>query len=416
MVLGKYVNNISGLQFFNLLRYGTLLLIGIIFTKTDLSLSDIGYYHVLLLIAAAVSSFWLSGIIQSLLPLYKNNKTFSSKEEDNKKSAELFNAFLLLCLFSVAAAFFVFIFQNFLSRALNNSETIPFLNLLLLFILFNGPASLVEYIYLLKRQPEKIIKYGLISFILQFVVVAGPAILGYNIEICICGLVLINVIRFAWLIKLLFRNAEFKISFKFIKEHLTLGTPLILSIFLSGSATYIDGFIILNKFDSEKFAVFSYGARELPLVVLLANAFSVSMISEFKGDNLNDLLKKIKNKSIKIARYLFPVSIVLLATSKWFFPRIFNPEFAESAVIFNIYLLLIVSRLVFPQTILIGLKKTKIILLASAFEILLNVFFSLLLINYFGIAGVAIATVIAYYFEKIFLILYNHYYLKISPV
>lgn len=416
MISGINVNNISGLRFFNLLRFGTIFLIGIAFTKSGLSRNDIGYYEMLLLVASAISTFWLSGLIQSLIPLYKNSKTFNSVEESNNKSPEIFNAGIILFIFSIGAGLFVFLFKNFLSDLLNDSEPLKYLNILILYIVLGGPAGFVEYIYLLKKKPKKIIKYGVISFFFQFILVAGPAIAGLKFEYSLWGLVFSSIFRFGWFIVLLIKYARFKFSIVFIKEHIYLGTPLLLSILMSGSAQYIDGIIISNKFDRDIFAVFKYGAREMPLVMLLANAFSASMISEFReGKNLDKTLEKIKNESIRMIRYLFPLSIVLMLSSHWLYPRVFTPEFADSAIIFNIYLLVIVSRLVFPQTILIGLKKTRIILLASFYEIILNISLSLIFINFFGIAGVAIATIIAYYFEKSFLILFNKNKLKISP-
>lgn len=416
MILGKYINNISGLRVFNLLRYGVLLLIGITFTKSGLSPTDIGYYEKLIFIAGAISFFWLTGIMQSLLPLYKNNKTFSEKPDEIKKSPEFFNAFILISLFSVIAGLFIICFSGFLSNLLNDSEKIPYLSIIVIYVILVGPASFVEYIYLLKKKSDWIVTYGFISFFFHFIMVAGPAIAGYSIKYSLWGLILINFIRLVWLIILLIKYAEFRISFSFMKEHISLATPLIVSIFLSGSATYIDGFIIANKFDTATFTLFRYGAREMPLVMLLANAFSTSMIPELRDKRkLNESLKKIKKESSRMVRYLFPVSIILLITSKYFYPVVFKPEYSASAVIFNIYLLVIVSRLVFPQTILIGLKKTKMILFGSSIEIILNVCLSLLLINIFGIAGVAIATVIAFYFEKIILIIYNYSHLKISP-
>ena len=92
---------------------------------------------------------------------------------------------------------------------------------------------------------------------------------------------------------------------------------------------------------------------------------------------------------------------------------VFNSEFEQSATIFNIYLLLIISRLLLPQTILNGLKITNPILHASFFELILNVTLSLFLVNYLGIEGIAYATVIAYLFEKIFLTLIVKKRLKI---
>lgn len=101
--------------------------------------------------------------------------------------------------------------------------------------------------------------------------------------------------------------------------------------------------------------------------------------------------------------------------SHWLYPKIFNPDFSESAVIFNIYLLLIISRLVFPHTLLIGMKKTKIVMYASVAELILNVFLSIIFIRIWGIVGVAFATVIAFAFQKTIWLTYNKTALGISP-
>jgi O-antigen/teichoic acid export membrane protein len=173
---------------------------------------------------------------------------------------------------------------------------------------------------------------------------------------------------------------------------------------LSGSGQFIDGFIISSYFDDATFAVFRFGARELPLVVLLANSFSSSMLPGFANQSgLKANLETIRNNSQKLGRWLFPLSGLLMLASHWAFPVIFNKNFGASAGIFNIYLLLIISRLLFPQTILIGLQRNKPILWASFLEIVLNVSLSLLFLQFWGLQGVAYGTVCAYIFEKLIL-------------
>ena len=202
------------------------------------------------------------------------------------------------------------------------------------------------------------------------------------------------------------KNESLLVSFSFIKEHLKLSSPLILSALLSGSAQYVDGFIVTSRFDEATFAVFRYGARELPLVILLANAFSNAMLPEFSvSQNLNNSLQKIKANSGRMANFLFPLSAALLFLSHLLFPIIFNAQFIESASVFNVYLLLITSRLLFPQTVLIGLRKVSFIAKASLLELVINVALSLWFVQFWGIVGIAYATVLAYLAEKIFLVI-----------
>lgn len=393
-----HTGNISSLQFFQLLRFSSFLLIGIIFTKTGLGKAEIGQYEMVLFVAGAVSFFWLNGLIQGLLPLFRKT---------DGKSAQLFNVFVLLSAFTILAGGFLVLFGKSFSQTLLRNSEIPFLNYLLAYLFFSVPASLIEYIYLLKDKPGSIFWYGIISFSLMLALVSVPAIFGFPVSYSLGGLVVSSAIRYIWLLVLLLKYSDWKLSFSFLAEHLKLSAPLVISAFLSGSAQYIDGFIVSSHFDEQAFAVFRYGAREFPLVVLLANAFSLAMIPRFlEKERLDATLQEIKSYSNKLMHGLFPLSIVMLALSHAMFPVIFNAGFRESATIFNIYLLLITSRLIFPQTILIGLKRTNIIALASLLEIIINVSLSLWFVVLWGMPGIAYATIVAYLFEKLFLVFY----------
>lgn len=389
------IGNISSLQLFQLLRFSTFLLIGIVFTKTNLGKIEIGQYETVLFVAGAISFFWLNGLIQGLLSLFK-------KEE--KHSSQFFNVFILLSIFSLIAILFLILFEKSIAGAMLQKTEIPFLKYLSVYLLFSVPASLVEYIYLLKEKAKSIVNYGIISYSAMLLMVTLPVLFNQSIEYSIIGLVLSAIIRYVWLLVLLVKHSIWQISLDFIVEHVKLSIPLVLSAVLSGSAQYIDGFIVTSHFDEATFAVFRYGAREFPLVLLLANAFSTAMIPRFSNqENLSEVLHEIKAYSIKLMHFLFPLSIVLIGITHWLFPIVFNTGFSESATIFNIYLLLIISRLFFPQTILIGLKNTSLIAWASFLEITINVSLSLWFVVLWGLPGIAYATIVAYIFEKLFL-------------
>jgi O-antigen/teichoic acid export membrane protein len=93
----------------------------------------------------------------------------------------------------------------------------------------------------------------------------------------------------------------------------------------------------------------------------------------------------------------------------------FNPEFQRSADIFLVYSLLVIPRLVFPQTIIVGRKKTYISLIAAVLELNINILLSLLLIEKYNLVGVALATFIAYLVSKAFLVWYCWSKMRIKP-
>ena len=376
------------------------MLIGIVFAKSGLSISDIGQYETFLLIAGAVSFFWLNGLIQGFLPLI-------DQEAIARKSSKLFNVFYLVTALSVLSGVFLIVFEHSISGFLLKKASVPYLGYLLIYLIISTPASLVEYIYLVKDQGKQLIRYGGISFCLMFLLVIIPPVLGFGIDYSLAGLIASAVFRFGWLLVLLFKNAAPDFNCSFIRTHLRSSLPLILSLLLSGSAQYIDSFIVTSYFDDATFAIFRYGAREFPLVVLMANAFSISMLPAFADPSkLKSNLESIKLNAQKLGNWMFSLSALLMLLSHWAFPVVFNVGFAQSATIFNIYLLLIVSRLLFPQTILIGLQKNKLIMWASFLEIIVNVTSSLCFVQIWGMTGVAYGTVVAYVFEKIFLMVF----------
>lgn len=392
----KHLNTISAFQFYQLVRYSTLILIGVVFTKTALTQSSIGEYETFIFIAGSVSFFWLNGLLKALLPL-----------SAQKSKSNIFSAFVVIQAFSLLAALLLFLAQPLFSVFLLNGKEIPEIGLLLLFLVFGIPANLVEYFYLIKKRNISIVVYALVSFFVQLLLVVLPVVFGYGILMALKGLVAVSIIRYIWLWIVLGSNSEMHFSRTFVKEHLKLGGPLIAATFLSGSAQFVDGFIVTSRFNEETFAVFRYGARELPLAMLLANALGNAMLLDFAlKENLKLNLVKLKSSITKLMHILFPVTAILLLISHWAFPVIFNAQFEKSATIFNIYLLLVISRLLMPQTILNGLKIPKPIMYAAFFELVLNVTLSLILVQFFGIAGIAYATFVAYLFEKIYLILF----------
>ncbi len=388
-------SSISAFQFYLFIRYSTAILTGVVFTKTALTQTDIGEYETFVFIAGAVSFFWLNGLQKALLPLSANHK-------GNK--SHIFSSFILLQVFSVIAVVFLLLIQPLFSSYLLNGKNIPQIWLLAAFIVFGVPANLIEYFYLIKKKNKAIIVYSIVSFSVQLALVSLPAILGFGISMALKGLVLSSVLRYIWLLILLVYYRETGYSNSFVREHLKLGGPLIFATFLSGSAQFVDGFIVTHYFDEGTFAVFRYGARELPLAMLLANALSTAMLSEFANDKLlRQNLQNLKKNVTRLTHLLFPLTGLLLCITHALFPVIFNPKFAESATIFNIYLLIIISRLLLPQTLLNGLQLTKPIMNAAFLELTLNVSLSLILVRFFGINGIAFATFVAYLFEKIYL-------------
>ena len=79
--------------------------------------------------------------------------------------------------------------------------------------------------------------------------------------------------------------------------------------------------------------------------------------------------------------------------------------------------------MIYPQTIMLGQKRTKELLYIAILELMINIFVSLALAFKFGLLGIAAGTVIAFSSEKIMQIIYLklkrgisiHHYVDVKP-
>ena len=393
------INNVRALQIFQILRQGAAILISIFLAKSMLSTEEIGIFEMLTFIGTTVSFFWVAGLNQGILPFFPKLNLAEQKKF-------IFNVFLLFCGISFFVFILLFFFEKDITQLLVSQTSLPYYKLFISYLLFLMPSFLIEYIYLIQNLPKRILGFGVVAFVLQIIVVIVPIYLGWGLKWSIYGLLALGVFRFIWLGVVIGQFGKINLDFSMMQKYYNIAFPLVLYALLSAFPTIFDNWVVGWFYqDPKQFAIFRYGARELPLAIALANALSVAMIPEVTK-NLSTSLALLKQRALNLYHILFPVSIVLMLTSRWWFPIVFNSSFIESADVFNVFLLIVISRLIFPQTILIALGKTKTVLYISILETLLNIILSIWLVQIFGLVGIAFGTVLAFLFEKIAIAVY----------
>ncbi len=380
------------LQFFQIARYAGLFLSGVFLAKFGVSINIIGQYEFILFLSGIISFFWIGGVFQTVL------STYHSCDNKIELLSKTISAQLALGLISSLLAFLYLVFidkkNNF------NYQTIIAITV---YLLLNTLTFFNENYYLIKEKYNKLTLYAIGNFSLQILAILIVIIVDPSIKNFIYALLCISI----WKTIILMYNLWVeKIKVSLIPDigFLKLCSPLIAGILISGSSDYIDSFLVLHNFGSESFAIFKYGAKEFPLSLLLANSLSMAMIpSIVKKENINDGINELKSQGERLMNILFPITWVFLISSKYLYPIIFSSQFSDSAAIFNVYLLLVISRTIFPQTVVMASQRRDIILNTAYWEITINVFSSLILMWKFGIIGIAYGTVVAFLSEKLIL-------------
>ena len=209
--------------------------------------------------------------------------------------------------------------------------------------------------------------------------------------------------------------SHLKLDIQLLRAFALLAFPLLLHNLIGSSVEYIDGFIVTSHFEEEgAFTLFRYGSKELPLVTLLVSALVAALLPEV-SENVAKSLGNIKQKTLRLAHILFPASILLMLLSEWLFTNVFNPEFREAAAVFNVYLLILSSRILLPQVIVIAKQQNYFLVIAGIIELIINVILSLIFVRIWGLPGIAFASVLAYLLNKVLMIIFLKSRFQINP-
>lgn len=382
----------QAIQIFQIARFGALLVVSIILSKSQLSTAYIGIYETMLLITGTLSFFWINGTTHTFLSRFKKSST------PEQEIQSLFGAVTLLSLI-IGLLLFVTrrIWADIYAIDLQLSVSLLFI----VYFVCNNFSFLADYILLARENGKGLMLLSLFQFIFQVAAIAVPAFLYHDLTSVLLGAIVFVATKALISLYIIAGDTGLRFSMRQVRQFLTHAYPLMISFFLGGISIYVDGLIINRYFDKQTFAVYQYGAREFPISLLLANAFSAAMVVHISA-HLTDY-QTVKDGTQKLIRRMFPLVLILMGISYWAYPLVYNPQFQESYLFFNIYLLLIASRLVFPHSILLGMGHSKLIMQASIVEFFMNIIVSMFLLQWIGISGVAYGTVVAHITNKIIL-------------
>lgn len=397
-IRNKFDDAVFTFQYYQVIRYVVSILISVIMVRSDLQKTDLGYYEVWIFIVTTLTFFWSAGIKNALLSYYPNL-------EQKTGNVLIGNIFCVLLGISFFFGLLLFALPQCIIPLFIKENILPHTHWVAIYLVLSVPLVLIENILYLNRLTRHLINYthwsqGSLIFIFLIVAFFDPTLINY-----IYALVLTAFSRFLYLLFWLIKNSSFTFQTKQLKVFLIFTIPLIFNMLLGSVMDFIDGWFVTRYFDMSYFPVFRYGARELPFSTILFSSLSAAMIPVLLKDGMNS--QDIRIRVNRLMHILFPASIVSMLISPLIFPSIYSPVFKESAFIFNIYLLIISSRVLMPQSYNFALHQHKIIIWSGIFEIVVNVMLSYWWMKHWGVFGLAFATVVAYFIQKVILIVYN---------
>ena len=271
-------------------------------------------------------------------------------------------------------------FSSFLS--------LPYVSVALPVLLFLSlPVDTYDLMYIERKRPHRLVRYTFIVILVQLSGLVSLLVAGCHMGHVLLFFVSVFVLRYIHLLWSI--RGRIKIQGHLTWSFFVFAIPLVLHSLLAGLTDYVDGWLIKNYFDDAAFAIYRYGAREIPLNAILIGAVISGLIMQ-----KSDTAESIKLEMKKVLKTLVPILAVLMLLSPLLFQWIYSEDYLRSALYFNIYAFLILSHAIFVQVYFYKNEDRWLLTWISLAEVVANVLLSLFLLHRIGILGIPIATVV----------------------
>lgn len=378
-------------QIFNALKAGSVFVLAILFARAGASLEFLSHYESLMLWAGLLSFFYVSGFSQAWISW---NERLSPEEQKHAPNV-LFWSLQLPALVTGGA---------FMGSALMNHDYIP--ALFGIYLCFHIPTLSLESFFLREKNSRKILKLGIWTYFTYMLGIGLVFFFTKDLKWVIMAMFFWAFLR--WILTLTHIQTGFFLQQNLLKKFLMYSYPVVFSFLLGGSLVYINALMVERLLDPREFVLFRYGAREFPLFMIMANSFSTvysgELASRWNKDFRSELYQFLKTKTSRLMHQLFLMSLLLMLSAPFLFQLAYGSELSDSWKVFSVMILLTLSRVLFPQTLLLASGHTRILMQAGIFELVTGLLLSIGCIHLAGIHGAAAALVLAFLAEKVFLI------------
>ena len=362
--------------------------------NVGLTLAEVGNFEALRYLGFALTAFWLNAL----------GTAFLRVRQDTNHAERWFVYYLLIVLLGSLLVFGLFASgTHLLGAMLIDTPDVQFGLAFGTYLMGTLAGSAVEQEAIADRASGRLLAYSLSSNGLQLVVFLGALLLGFPMVLAMWTLAASAVYRVAWAALRYLRKQDVRLPLA-VERQQFWSTASSLSLYgLAAAAVVIVDHALVGysaQDPKQSMSIWRYGAQELPLLVGVVSGLNATALAERQdGDAL--MLDNLKRRTVRLSSLILPAAILLMATSRWWFPFLFTEAFAPSHVLFNTLLLIVPTRLVLTTPLLISHDLHAQMTRVGVIENVINIVISLALVPFIGMLGIAIGTVVAFSIERL---------------
>jgi len=355
---------------------------------------EYGTYLQIMLIANTAIYFAVFGIPSSIY-------YFLPRSAEKRRMMKI--TITLLFTISVLVSFGIYTSSGLIAKGFNNPSLTEYSWLIASFILLQIPIKLYEPFMVSTQNVARFVLINAsfnVGFLLAILI---PVLLDWELKEVLISLFLFFITQLIAVYVMTFYT-YFKLEDDtdgdeyLISNQISYSLPIGFTGAIAQLGIAVDKMIVSSYYDPEQLAVYTRGAMEIPMLNVIANSLGNILmprfVEEFRDGNI-DAVMKLWHSSIKMmAMFIYPTLVFFILTAEHLIPFLFTDEYIDSVVIFQVYTLGLITRITSYDAIVRAVGKTKILFKMSLLAVLLNITFTILLIELIGIVGAPLATVI----------------------
>ncbi len=296
-----------------------------------------------------------------------------------------------------------------ISHWFGSNELTGYLQIFAVYAVLSSPSLIFESVFVTER------KVGLLlgaNAALSIMFAGGVLISGFvfhNLTAVFISVAVVGAAKSIFLLQYLFRKKPgLHRGSGFLRSQIIYALPIFVSGMVGTLSKQVDRYLVSIFFSPDKFALYSIGSKEVPLIAIVTGSASAVLFPVFSElgaeDGRGKFLELWRNSMAKTGLFLLPIMVFLLFAAKDFMVFFFGAKYGASAVIFRIFLLLLPMRLAFYSQALLSLGKQRLYMYSSIAEAVLSGVVSYIMLRSFGMEGAAVGKVVVSYAEVVFLV------------
>ena len=382
----------SGSFLVTLTGLATVAVLSRVFTKGDYAV-----YRQTLLVYHFVAPILTLGLPQALF-------YFIPLDRENGRSLLSSNLTLLFSMGAVFAISMLLGGNMLLADRFSNPALEKTLLIYAPYGLLALPVTAISACLIAFNRVKALTIYNVLSKVVVFIVIVIPCLIWRIPEAAITGAVIGAAIILFPAIFMMYSSSSgtnWLPNRANVWNQLKYSVPLGTAYIVGSLHKNIDIFIVSSMCSPEDFAIYVNGAFEIPLVGMITGSVTSILIPEFaelyKNGKFLELIALWRRAVIKTSYLIFPVMVYLFVMSDEFIQTLFSSKYMGSAVPFRIYLLFLMARIATFSSVEMAAGRSKIVLLIAIGDFIVNIIFTIILVQIIGYIGAAVGTVTSTY-------------------